>query len=183
MGKRKWKIQSNSLAGIGTVYRAVRIIDPNSPEHSGNLEIYGEWCEDLDAVKQTVAELNEQPDTFSDSLRLCVCPICQTKFIPTSEWHWTHGKYRFCRYHCYLQRKSLEAPKCDNRNSRVRQFSLTGEIIATYANAEEAARSAECHVGTIRAACNRHQPLGTGYRWEYVGKGRDTDEKTSAQNS
>ncbi len=178
MRKQKWKVQSNSFAGVGTVWRAARIIDPAQPEHSGNLEVYGEWCEDRDAVEETVRKLNEETSgELSETFRVCVCPICGTKFVPTSEWHWTHGKRKFCRYHCYLQRGKLEKPKNYHEERKVRQFTLTGEIVATYANAGEAAHAVGYPKSTIRAACNRGQPLGTGYRWEYVGEETGTDEE------
>lgn len=178
MSKQKWKVQCNVIAGMGEMYRAARIIDPSQPEHSGNLEFYGNYCEDLDAVEETVKELNEKDEgELSETLRLCTCPICGTKFVPTPEWHWTHGKRKFCRYHCYLKRATLEKPKNYREERKVRQLTLTGEIVATYANAGEAAHAVGYPKSTIRAACNRGQPLGTGYRWEYVGEDVDHEKK------
>ena len=181
MSKSKWKVQCNFIAGVGKMYRAVRIIDADQPEHSGNLEAYGEYCEDRDAVAATVEYLNAQEDVEPrETLKACTCPICGTKFVPTAEWHWTHGKFRFCRYHCYLQRDKLAKPKNYRPERRVRQFELTGEIVATYENAKQAAAAIGYPVSAIRACCNKGQPLGTGYRWEYVGE-EDVDEEESKE--
>ena len=167
----KWRIQSSVVEGIGRVYRAVRIINPDEAVDSDNVEVYGQWCEEREAVAATVRHLNEQEGCVSypnETLKTCICPICGAKFVPTSEWHWTNGRFKFCRYHCYLKRHLLDKPKSNRRERRVRQLRLDGELVAIYRNASEAARAIGYPVSTIRACCNKHQPLGTGFRFEYV---------------
>ena len=124
---------------------------------------------------------DEALDKLFETIRVCVCPICGSKFVPTPEWHWTYGKRKFCRYHCYLKRATLKKPKNYREERKVRQLTLSGEIVATYANAEEAAHAVGYPKSTIRAACNRGQPLGTGYRWEYVGEDANEERRVKSE--
>lgn len=118
-----------------------------------------------------------------EELKSCTCPICGACFVPTVEWHWTHGKAKLCSYHCYLKRDTLAKPKSYRPERRVRQFSLTGEIVATYKNAAEAARAVGYPASAIRACCKQGHTAGTGYRWEYVGEEALEDEREEAMES
>ena len=171
----KWKIQSRDVAGVGRLFRAVRVIDPTRPAYAENLEVCGEWSPDREAVETSVGELNTtQAGAAQEVFHTLTCPICGGKFVPTAEWAWRHGKKRFCRYHCYLRRGEL----AQKREKSVRQRTLAGEIVATYPNAAAAARTIGYPVSTVRTACQKGQPLGTGYRWEYVEEQNEKDTRT-----
>lgn len=62
MAKSEWKVQCNYIAGVGKMYRPYRVRDISQPVHSGNIEVYGDgrYCEERDAVQETVDMLNEQ---------------------------------------------------------------------------------------------------------------------------
>ena len=60
MAKSEWKVQSNVIAGRGKMYRAYRVLDTSQPVHSGNIEYTDGYCEDLDAVQETVDRLNAE---------------------------------------------------------------------------------------------------------------------------
>lgn len=60
MPKSEWKVMSNVIAGHGKMYRAYRILDTDQPMHSGNIECIGGYCEDRDAVQETVDRLNAE---------------------------------------------------------------------------------------------------------------------------
>lgn len=60
MPKSEWKVQSNYIAGLGKRYIAYRVLNVNEPVHSGNIEHYGEYSEDLAEVQKTVDRLNEE---------------------------------------------------------------------------------------------------------------------------
>ena len=53
----EWKVQSNPVGGI-MMYIPSRIIDPNQPEHSGNIEHHGTYTKDRAEAQRIVDELN-----------------------------------------------------------------------------------------------------------------------------
>lgn len=170
--KSKWKVICNYIAGVGKLYRAGRLLDVERPMESGNVEYYGEYCEDKDAVQETVDHLNEEERSSSKFFTPTECPVCGKSFIPAPEHKWKLGKYRFCSYHCYLKRQEQERELREQRRSyhkerRVGQYTLTGEKLATFANVEEAAKAIGYPKSTIRTCCQRGSAYGTGYLWKY----------------
>lgn len=57
--KGKWKVTTNRIGGE-IMYRAVRLIDINELEHSGNREFYGHYINDKKEVERNVKKLNEE---------------------------------------------------------------------------------------------------------------------------
>ena len=60
MAKSKWAVQSNYIAGVGTRYIAMRQLDTDQPLHSGNVEYYGQYSVDKQAVALIAELLNER---------------------------------------------------------------------------------------------------------------------------
>ena len=54
-----WKVQSNPVGGI-MMYIPSRIIDPDKPEHSGNIEHYGAYTKNREEAQRIVDELNRK---------------------------------------------------------------------------------------------------------------------------
>lgn len=53
----KWQVSSNFIGG-GRMYIAVRLIDKDKTDHSGNREYAGGYSSDREAVQKLVDELN-----------------------------------------------------------------------------------------------------------------------------
>ena len=64
--KSEWRVQSNYISGVGERYIAYRIKDLNEVVHSGNIEHYGEYSEDREAVQKLVDELNRREGLEND---------------------------------------------------------------------------------------------------------------------
>lgn len=62
MAKSKWAVMSNYIAGAGTQYIAMRVLDTSQPMHSGNMEFYGQHSVDNRAVSLIVELLNEREE-------------------------------------------------------------------------------------------------------------------------
>ena len=62
MAKSKWAVQNNYIAGIGTRYIAMRQLDTSQPLHSGNVEYYGQYSVDKQAVSLIAELLNEREE-------------------------------------------------------------------------------------------------------------------------
>ena len=60
MAKSKWAVMSNYIAGVGTQYIAMRVLDTSQPMHSGNMEFYGQYSVDKQAVTLIAELLNER---------------------------------------------------------------------------------------------------------------------------
>ena len=91
--KGKWKVQCNYVPGVGKLYRAIRLLDTSRPMESGNVEGFGEYSEDRDAVQETVDRLNEESvrGARNESFPERKCPVCGRTFVPTPEWQWRCG--------------------------------------------------------------------------------------------
>lgn len=111
--KGRWKVQTRHVPGVGKLYRAIRLLDRSHPSESGNVEAYGEYCEDRDAVQETVDRLNASEKNRKDEAEIYmhVCPVCGREFRPTPEWAWKHGSIKYCRYHCYLEGMGMKKQK------------------------------------------------------------------------
>lgn len=174
--KSKWKVQCNYVPGVGKLYRAIRLLDTSRPMESGNVEGFGEYSEDRDAVQETVDRLNDEEEQASREDQLMrTCPICGREFRPTPQWHWRHGGILFCRYHCYLKRGTLLAERNQKMRSyrshgRVCRYLTDGTLDAIYENVESAAVAQGVPRSVIRAYCNKKAPDPTGARWEYEKK-------------
>ena len=59
MAKSNWMLKSNIIGGR-TMYIAVRIRNVGEVVHSGNMEHFGEYSEDLEAVRRLVNRLNRE---------------------------------------------------------------------------------------------------------------------------
>lgn len=57
MKNGKWEIMTNIIGGK-EMYRAYRLICPDEPMHSGNLEFAGDYCSDIEVIKNLVDLLN-----------------------------------------------------------------------------------------------------------------------------
>lgn len=55
----EWKVQSNTICNK-IMYIAYRIKDMTKVVHSGNMEHYGNYCEDKAVVQAIVDRLNEE---------------------------------------------------------------------------------------------------------------------------
>lgn len=62
MAKSKWAVMSNYIAGAGTQYIAMRVLDTSQPMHSGNMEFYGQYSVDKQAVALIAELLNEREE-------------------------------------------------------------------------------------------------------------------------
>ena len=187
----KWKVQCNYVPGVGKLYRAIRLLDTRRIEESGNIEGYGEYSEDRDAVQETVDKLNAaeemNPSERKDELVASRCPVCGREFFPTSKWGWKIGGVRLCRYNCCLEyEKQLQ-----ERNRRVRayrshgrvlRYGADGALLKVYENAEEAAKDVGVPRSVIRAYCKKKAPDPTGAQWEFEER-RDKNEEASEENS
>ena len=54
-----WKVIKNPVCD-DYMYRVVRIIDPNQPMHSGNLEAGSEWLDSKEEAQLIADELNRR---------------------------------------------------------------------------------------------------------------------------
>ena len=171
--KGKWKTMNQFIPGVGKVYRAYRLLDTKQPMHSGNVEFYGDYSEDCDEVEETVERLNAMEERQEET-RAQKCPVCGREFVPTPQWHWSAGRIKFCRYHCYLKRGPiLEAERKKARSyrskGRVRKL-LPDGAEAFYEDIEAASKATGIPKNVIRAACSSGIADPMGNRWEYENK-------------
>lgn len=180
--KSKWQVMSNFIPGVGKVYRAYRLLDTERPKESGNLEGYGEYSEDRDAVQETVDMLNAMEDQESrrDVFPAQTCPVCGREFVPTPEWHWEESGVKFCRYNCYLKRAPIiEAKRKRARSYRspgaVCKYRADGTIEAIYGDLEDAARAAGLPKNVLRAYCKSGVKNAEGAFWKFKEVEEDTE--------
>lgn len=56
-----WKVIKNPVCD-DYIYRVVRIIDPNQPMHSGNMEAGSEWLDSKEEAQLIADELNRRSE-------------------------------------------------------------------------------------------------------------------------
>ena len=76
MAKSEWKVQSNYIAGEGTRYIAMRVLDTNEVVHSGNVEHYGEYSTDREEICRLVERLNRGEVSESEDYEDYWCERC-----------------------------------------------------------------------------------------------------------
>lgn len=184
--KGKWQVQERYVPGVGRLYRAIRLLDTSRPLESGNVEAYGEYCEDFDAVRETVDKLNEEESVNGDRENhlMQTCPVCGREFRPMPEWQWKHGDVKLCRYNCCLEYEKViternRKMRAYRSHGRICRYLADGTLDTVYENVESAAEAQGIPRSVIRAYCNKKAPDPTGARWEYEKKEDSGDEETS----